>query len=594
MDTSTSLDDLIANLSIRNSESQDPLSPTDDRIRALRARRNALTPLCRVPADVLVQILELLQLPATEEELEDTISNNGSEDIHADWKKENVDKDREYEEWYGSDLSDDENAYHDARNSQEDEEDNWEDNDYGSSGVNTDDDSDHDSASDSDARDHEDADGAEHVTSHEHVSPTPCRQYPKDLTRIASTCSHIRAIALTSPSLWSCLFFPSPSDLVALWLERAQSYPLILIFNERNHRPEDIPGYELVKPAMCRARHVAVENERLGVAPPINSKVIQSVLDEPMSALVSLVIRAYGLDVALTPRFLGACARTLTSLVLIKVQLPWDAVDLVVLTHLEVEADPGTLALARVLGFLSRLAALKSLTLTCLKFESLEPLEALPDFALPHLERLKLCQYMRALDVLSAALPAPRVRYELLSLTAPFDQSSPTITTARTRVFARVQRFADSNNADVCLFHDGFSLYMRVEARGAACTRAVLLDRADDVADLACHLAGVRRLSVRGSAARALFEYAAEHLANALANLEHLTIEGWAPTGLESEALLTWLTARAEDARGAHRARVRVLDFRGRGAYPERAEFALSVQLLDLVDSPVEWPSARL
>jgi hypothetical protein len=295
MDTSTSLDDLIANLGIRTSESQDPLSPTDDRIRALRTRRNAFTPLCRVPADVLVQILELLQLPATKEDLEDAISNNGSEDMHAVWKQENVDKDREYEE-------DDENAYHDARDSQEDEEDNWEDNDYGPSSVDSDDDSDHDSASDSDARDHEDADGAqEHVTSHEYVPSTPCRQYSKDLTRIASTCSHIRAIALTSPSLWSCLFFPSPSDLVALWLERARSYPLILNFDERNHRLEEIAGYELVKPAMCRARHVAVENKRLGVAPPINSEVIQSVLDEPMSALVSLAIRAYGLNLALTP-----------------------------------------------------------------------------------------------------------------------------------------------------------------------------------------------------------------------------------------------------------------------------------------------------
>jgi hypothetical protein len=201
MNTFASLDDLIANLSIPTSESQDLPSPTDGRIRALRTRRNALAPLCRVPADVLVQILELLRLPATEEELEDTISNNGSEDMHAVWKKENVDKDREYEElmeWYRSDLSDDENAYHDARDSQEDEEDKWEDNDYGSSGVDTDDDSDHDGASD--ARDHEDADDAEHVTSHEYVSPTPCRQYPKDLTRIASTCSHIRAVALTSPS----------------------------------------------------------------------------------------------------------------------------------------------------------------------------------------------------------------------------------------------------------------------------------------------------------------------------------------------------------------------------------------------------------
>jgi hypothetical protein len=267
------------------------------------------------------------------------------------------------------------------------------------------------------------------------------------------------------------------------------------------------------------------------------------------------------------------------------VHLPWDAVDLVALAHLEVEADPGTLALARVLGFLSRLAALKSLALTCLEFESLEPLEALPAVAVPHLERLKLCQYMRSLHVLSAALPAPRVRYELLSLTEPFDRSSPVVTTARTRVFARVQRLADSDDADVCLFHDGFSLYMRVEARGAACTRAVFLDRADDVADFACHLAGVRRLRVRGSTAGALFKYAAEHLADALANLERLTIEGWAPAGLESEALLTWLSARAESAREAHWARVRVLDFRRCGAYPEPGRFARVVQLLGLVDS---------
>jgi hypothetical protein len=60
-----------------------------------------------------------------------------------------------------------------------------------------------------------------------------------------------------------------------------------------------------------------------------------------------------------------------------------------------------------------------------------------------------------------------------------------------------------------------------------------------------------RELCVRGGAARPPFEYAADHPADALANLEHLTVEDWAPEPYEAEQLTIWLAARAETARGA-------------------------------------------
>jgi hypothetical protein len=576
MDTFASLDDLITKLSIRTAESQDPPSPPDDRIRALRTRRNALTPLCRVPVDVLVQILNLLRFPADEEELDDTISDNGSEDVSAAWRKENADEDCGYEELMEHrrrDLSGDEDAYRDVPDNEEDDEDNW-DNSHSDDVIDQD--------SDSDAKNVEDAGGAEEFPSHEYESLIPCLKYPKDLISIASTCCHIRAVALTSPSLWSSVFLPSPSDLVALWLERAQSYPLIFSFYDRQPRQEAISGYDVVKPAMRRARHIAVEME-LPLTTELNANMIQTALDEPMPMLVSLEISSSNFDFSLTPRFLEGCARSLTSLVLSGVHLPRNAPDLVSLTHLDMAGVPGIYGLRDVLTFLSRLASLRSLAFTNLYVCRAHPGAVLPSVTLPHLECLKLSQHMIPLDVLSAALPVPRAQYELLSLRSYPDEREVGFAGARRRVFARVRSHADE--ADVCVFHDGFALYVQLEVHGAACARAVYVDRADDVEDVASNLAGVRRLRVRGGAAPALFKCAADHPAEALVDLEYLTIEGWAPGPLETEQLATWLAARAENALEAHPARVRVLDLRGCGAHSELEQVARNAHRLGLVGS---------
>jgi hypothetical protein len=394
-------------------------------------------------------------------------------------------------------------------------------------------------------------------------------QDPQDWTRVLGVCTHIRNIALESPSLWTCISLRWPPERWQLSLERSGAAPLfVCVTNKTSHRntlpriDHSIPYFAQV---VSRAHHACIwftqadEDELMTLLPSFCYH---------WPALRSLVVHFGPLQrpFSLPPVLLGGSSTNLTDLFLSSVNLIADGSSFPALVRLQFVRTVAQKA-RYLWSFIQGAPALRCLYLSDVRI--VEPAKVeVQSVQLPRLLRLQLSVTLQWMMLLIRALPLPRVEYEL-NIIDERASSSSLITRAQDydmvhRLFehqtAHVPEAAAAKLAYRARFLHGhraptptYDLTLRCTV--GTCAISFKHHIPTTLAPLKGLLGLAREVHVAGGSVDSVFKEVLR-FPGLFASSTHVVITGWCgPLG----AFLQWLEARAQASNW-----VKVVDFQQR------------------------------